>query len=802
MITSILMTNYENADGLNFEGVKSGASNTVRGCRFWNNSDDGLDVYDNDSYLLVENCWAWNQGYEEDGVSVAADGNGFKLGPTTISAKSTVLRKVINCIAYHNQSWGYNQNGDALCNMELYNNIAYNNSFGSNWGGGFNFNVDGVAYYIKNNISYDDEPEAATLGVKTNVNHNSWDGSVSVTNSDFVSLDGSELALPRKDDGSLPDINFLRLAAGSDLIDAGVNVGLAYTGANPDLGPGEVQNGTVIIPNPTFISASIANVSPSLLTLTYDITLNNSVIPAASSFSVIVNSQARTVNSVSISDKKVNLTLSSAVKSGETVTVSYTKPTTNPLQASTGKEAATISAQKVTNNVQAIIPVYVSSVIENATPSVLEMSYDQTLANIVPAASAFKVMVNSSSRSISAVTVSGTKVMLTLSSPVVYGNSVTVAYTKPSANPLQTSSGAQAATISARKVTNNIRSAIPAFVSASIENASPSVLSMTYNLSLTNKVPAASAFKILVNSTSRSVKSVAISGTQVLLTLSTPVVYGNTVTVSYTKPSTNPLQTSAGTQAASISAQKVTNNVQNTAPVYVSSVIENATPAILSMTYNLVLANKVPAASAFKVLVNSISRSVSSVAISGAQVLLTLSSPVVYGNTVTVSYTKPSLNPLQTSTGVQVATISAQAVKNNTISPINEAPTESNQPPSVSISNPSKGKKFFNPADIEIEVIAADPDGYISKVELFNGNIKLAVLTTAPFLYTWKGISEGTYQLMAVATDNLNATDTTSMVEFKVGEKTKYDAASEIINLYPNPNNGNFNIEFLDPDKN
>ena len=624
----------------------------------------------------------------------------------------------------------------------------------------------------------------------------------SVTNADFVSLDGSELISSTKRPTEVYRIlTFLRLAEGSDLIDAGVNVGLAYTGANPDLGPGEFQNGTVIIPNPTFISASIANVSPSLLTLTYDITLNNSVIPAASSFIVIVNSQARTVNSVSISDKKVNLTLSSAVKSGENVTVSYTKPTTNPLQASTGKEAATISAQKVTNNVQAIIPVYVSSVIENATPSVLEMSYDQTLANIVPSASAFKVLVNSSSRSISAVTVSGTKVMLTLSSPVVYGNSVTVAYTKPSASPLQTSSGAQAATISAQNVTNNIRSAIPTFVSASIENASPSVLSMTYNLSLTNKVPAASAFKVLVNSTSRSVKSVAISGTQVLLTLSTPVVYGNTVTVSYTKPSTNPLQTSAGAQAASISAQKVTNNVQNTAPVYVSSVIENATPAILSMTYNLVLANKVPAASAFKVLVNSISRSVSSVAISGAQVLLTLSSPVVYGNTVTVSYTKPSLNPLQTSTGVQAATISAQAVKNNTISPINEAPTESNQPPSVSISNPSKGKKFFNPADIEIEVIAADPDGYISKVELFNGNIKLAVLTTAPFLYTWKGISEGTYQLMAVATDNLNATDTTSMVEFKVGEKTKYDAASEIINLYPNPNNGNFNIEFLDPTK-
>ena len=134
-------TRYENADGLNFEVVKSGGSNTFRGCRFWNNSDDGLDLYDNDSYLLVENCWAWNHGYREDGVTVGGDGNGYKLGPTSISASSTVLRKIVNCISYKNQAWGYNENGSAICNMELYNNISYNNSFGSNWGGGFNFNV-------------------------------------------------------------------------------------------------------------------------------------------------------------------------------------------------------------------------------------------------------------------------------------------------------------------------------------------------------------------------------------------------------------------------------------------------------------------------------------------------------------------------------------------------------------------------------------------------------------------------------------------------------------------------------------
>ncbi|MBK7480855.1 MAG: hypothetical protein IPI69_14820, partial [Bacteroidales bacterium] len=55
--------------------------------------------------------------------------------------------------------------------------------------------------------------------------------------------------------------------------------------------------------------------------------------------------------------------------------------------------------------------------------------------------------------------------------------------------------------------------------------------------------------------------SVSVSGTKVLLTLSSPVAYGNTVTVAYNKPSTNPLQTAAGGQAASLSAQSVTNRI-------------------------------------------------------------------------------------------------------------------------------------------------------------------------------------------------------------------------------------------------
>ena len=55
--------------------------------------------------------------------------------------------------------------------------------------------------------------------------------------------------------------------------------------------------------------------------------------------------------------------------------------------------------------------------------------------------------------------VSGNKVLLTLASPVIYGDAVTVAYNKPASNPLQTPSGGQAASMTADR-NNNVAAVI------------------------------------------------------------------------------------------------------------------------------------------------------------------------------------------------------------------------------------------------------------------------------------------------------------------------------------------------------
>lgn len=65
---------------------------------------------------------------------------------------------------------------------------------------------------------------------------------MTVSDADFESLDFAACVKgPRQADGSLPNCTFLRLAARSDLIDKGTDVGMPFLGSAPDLGAFERQ---------------------------------------------------------------------------------------------------------------------------------------------------------------------------------------------------------------------------------------------------------------------------------------------------------------------------------------------------------------------------------------------------------------------------------------------------------------------------------------------------------------------------------------------------------------------------------
>ncbi|MGB8492738.1 MAG: discoidin domain-containing protein, partial [Bacteroidales bacterium] len=135
-------------------------------------------------------------------------------------------------------------------------------------------------------------------------------------------------------------------------------------------------------------------------------------------------------------------------------------------------------------------------------------------------------------------------------------------------------------------------------------------------------------------------------------------------------------------------------------PLYTGSVVEGATPSLLEMKYNLVLSTVPPPVSAFTVTVNSIVRSVLSVAIAGATVQLNLSSPVVYGDVITVSYTKPDTLLIGTPAGGIAATLSPRQVTNRVGMP--------NSPPVITLSSISDNLSGF---ESKIDASASsDPD--------------------------------------------------------------------------------------------
>jgi glucose/arabinose dehydrogenase len=91
-----------------------------------------------------------------------------------------------------------------------------------------------------------------------------------------------------------------------------------------------------------------------------------------------------------------------------------------------------------------------------------------------------------------------------------------------------------------------------------------------------------------------------------------------------------------------------------------------------------------------------------------------------------------------------------------------------NASPIVSVTSPTSGATFTEPANITITANASDSDGTVAKVEFFNGATKLGEDLTSPYSFTWSNVVAGFYTLTARATDNANASTTSSPVNITV----------------------------------
>ena len=94
----------------------------------------------------------------------------------------------------------------------------------------------------------------------------------------------------------------------------------------------------------------------------------------------------------------------------------------------------------------------------------------------------------------------------------------------------------------------------------------------------------------------------------------------------------------------------------------------------------------------------------------------------------------------------------------------------SNQPPSVSISQPLDGAAFVAPASITLNADALDSDGSISKVEYYAGATKIGEAFAPPYEVSWTNVPAGVYALTAKAYDDELVSGVSAPVNIIVSE--------------------------------
>ncbi|HUW33711.1 MAG TPA: SwmB domain-containing protein, partial [Planctomycetota bacterium] len=248
---------------------------------------------------------------------------------------------------------------------------------------------------------------------------------------------------------------------------------------------------------------------------------------------------------------------------------------------------------------------------------------------------------------------------LTLDQPIVADETVTVSYAVPGSGKVQSSVGQLAAVaLTTESVTNATG---PLFVSATTDATGATVV-LTYDVALDEaSVPAITAYTLGGTSSVVDTAGVGISGTDITLTLDTPIIAGETVTVSYAVPGENEVQSDVTNALAVLLTTESVANI--TAPLFVSGETSVGGDEIY-LTFDSAISETTIDHTAFAI--NGDDATPAGATASGAVVTMTLTGVIENGDTITVDYTKPGADYLKAAGGdYPVLTDTGWAVVNN-----------------------------------------------------------------------------------------------------------------------------------------
>jgi len=388
------------------------------------------------------------------------------------------------------------------------------------------------------------------------------------------------------------------------------------------------------------VSATSVAVDPGSFSLTF----NEPVTVDTSKTALIFptnNNNASTQKTLTLSldpsnNKRVLLTLPSGTKLTGNTQYSITLPSGaiqdlagNPFPGITSTYQWTFTTVNNTST-----PTLSSAAMDG---SVIVLTYSETLDSTkVPNPTNFYVTVNNAYVAVTGVTISGKEVRLTLASGVLIGQTVKVSYS-PDASPakrIQNLAGNAAAAFTGRDVTNTADTTLPKPVSGIF---SGSTVTITFNRALASMAnDGRTQFTVKLNGSSVGVSSAYTSGSSLVLNLGYTTTYPQSVSVSYA-PGSYPLRDTSGNWVSAFDDFYVRNIYDTEPPELVSG-----TAAGNKVTLNFdegLDASSVPAAANFSVRVDGgAMQTVSSVAVNGTSVELTLSQTLQNGQTILVYY--------------------------------------------------------------------------------------------------------------------------------------------------------------------